>query len=525
MAAARRESLVRGVLVLALAGVLVRLSGFIYRAPLARLIHSEGLGIYQMALPAFHALLALAMGGVPLAVSNLVAEYTACGRPQVARRVLRLALTGVAVTAAVAAVTLAVAAPRLAATLGDPRAVYSLLALAPAIFLFSLEGCLRAYFQGCQLMTPTALAQMAEQALRITTTLALAYALYPLGLPYAAAGAALAAGAAGQAELRYNAVSYSRKPPERPRRWDPGEPDGRLIGRILALSWPATLGAVLLPLLTLADVGVIQRSLQATGFTRAEATALYGQYSGMAYTLVSLPSVLTGALASVLMPVAASAHAQHDRRAISRRVRLSVRVTALICLPAVVGLMVLARPLVTVVFDEPAAALPLVWLAPVAFLMPLAVVMGSVLLGLGRTGIPVRNFAIALVVKLGLDYVLATRLGIRGVSFAAVIAYLIICWLDTIALEKELGEFLPWGSLLWGPATAATAMTGALLLVTRLRPVAAEWLLLLGGLAAAPVAYAATLAITGGLRRGELADLAGPLAPRLWRWLQLWPRE
>jgi len=511
--------------VLAVAGVLVRLSGFIYRAPLARLIHSEGLGIYQMALPAFYALLSLAVGGVPLAVSNLVAEYTACGRPHVARRVLHLALTGVSATAAAAAVTLALASHRLAATLGDPRAAYSLIALAPAIFLFSLEGCYRAYFQGSQLMTPTALAQVAEQALRITTTLLLAFALYPFGLPYAAAGAAGGASAGGLASLAYLWMSYRRLPQERPQRWDSGEPDCRLIGRILTLSWPATLGAVILPLLTLADVGIIQRSLQAAGFTRAQATALYGQYSGMAYTLVGLPSVLTGALASALMPVAASAQAQHDRTAISRRVRLSVRVTALICLPAALGLMVLARPLVTLIFGEPAAAIPLVWLAPVAFLLPLSSVMASVLLGLGRTGIPVRNFAIALVVKLGLDYLLGTRFGIRGVAAAAVSAYLIICWLNTIALERELGEFLPWGSLLWGPAASAAAMTGAMLLLARLRPAAGEWLLLGCELAAAPMAYAAALAITGGLRRAELADLAGPLAPRLWRWLQLWPRE
>lgn len=510
---------------LAVAGVAVRLSGFAYRAPLARLIHAEGLGIYQMALPAFHALLALAMGGVPLALSNLVAEFAAKGRPHVARQVLRLALSGVCLTSTVAAAVLALAAPHLARLLGEPRAAPALLALAPAIVLFSIDSCYRAYFQGSQLMTPTAVAQIAEQALRIAATVFFAYAMFSRGLPYAAAGAASGAAAGGLGSLLYMLVSYGRLPPEPALRWDPGETDARLLRRIFSLSWPVTLGAVLLPLLSLADVAIIQRSLQAVGHSASQATALYGQYSGMAQTLVGLPSVLTGALGSVLMPVAASSRAQRNLGAMARRVRLGVRATALICLPASLGLMVVARPLVVLVFGEPAAAAPLLWLAPVAFLMPLAAVMGSVLLGLGRTGVPVRNLALAIVVKLGLDYALATRYGIRGVCVAAVVAYLLVCCLNTMALEKELQESFPWGRLLLGPMGAALAMAAALLMLVRLRPLAGPLALFTVQLMAAPLLYAAALAISGGLRRTELTELAGPLAPRLQRWLQLWPRD
>lgn len=513
-------------LVLAVAGALIRLTGFIYRAPLARLIHAEGLGIYQMAQPAFYALLAVALGGIPLAVSNLVAEYTAGGRSYLAHRVLQLAVSIVAISSAAAAATLALAAPVLARFLGDQRTYWSLLALAPAIFLFSLEGCYRAFFQGRQLMTPAAAAQSCEQVLRVTATLVLAYWLFPRGLEFAAAGAAFGATAGACASLGYLIWRYRRLPVEPAPRWQLDESDGWLRRRIFSLAWPGTVGGVLLPMLTLADVGIIQRSLMRAGYAAVQATALYGQYSGMAFTLVNLPSVLTGALASVLMPAAASALAKKNIPGVTRRLVIGIRVTALVCLPASLGMMVLARPLTTLVFAEPAAAIPLLWLAPVAFLMPLGMVMGAVLFGLGRTGLPVRNIVIGMALKLGLDLMLAARLGIRGVAAAAVVSHLISCWLNAIALEQQLGETLPWGRLLGGPALASGAMAVVLtLLLRRTGGLGGDLGVLALGLLVAPVAYAAALAILGGLRRRDLVELSGPLAPHLERLFQLWPRE
>ena len=58
----RKESLVRGAAALAVAGLVIKVSNLLVRIPLTRLIDSEGLGIYQIALPAFFALFHIAAG-------------------------------------------------------------------------------------------------------------------------------------------------------------------------------------------------------------------------------------------------------------------------------------------------------------------------------------------------------------------------------------------------------------------------------------------------------------------------------
>lgn len=75
----------------------------------------------------------------------------------------------------------------------DQRAYWSLLALSPAVFCATLLATLRGYFQGLQLMTPTAVSQILEQVVRVVAMILFAVVLLPYGLEYGAAGATLGA--------------------------------------------------------------------------------------------------------------------------------------------------------------------------------------------------------------------------------------------------------------------------------------------------------------------------------------------
>jgi stage V sporulation protein B len=96
----------------------------------------------------------------------------------------------------------------------DPRAYYSLLALAPAVFFVTILSSYRGYLQGCQIMTPTAVSQIAEQLVRVITMLIFASLLLPKGLEYAAGGASLGAApgaVAGLLVLIYYYIKLQKK--------------------------------------------------------------------------------------------------------------------------------------------------------------------------------------------------------------------------------------------------------------------------------------------------------------------------
>lgn len=516
----RKESLIRGAAALAVAGLVIKVSNLAVRIPLTRLIGSEGIGIYQIALPAFFALFHVAAGGVPVAVQNLVAEYTARGRRTVAEQVTRMAIQYSIIAGGASTVLLLSGASGLAILLGERRANWALVALAPAVLLFALDAVYRNYLQGRKLMTPSAVASVLEQGTKVGITVLAAYLLLPRGIDFAAAGAAVGITAGAVISVLYMIFTYGRVRAEDGPLTDPPESRALLARRMIGLAWPVTLGSVAMPLLSLVDVGIVQRGFLKVFENQSVATAMYGAYSGIAVQVVWFPIVLTNALGNALVPVLAGAKARKDMETVRERVLLGLRAAGLICLPVALGVAVLARPIAALFGDE-RAAIPLLYMAPVAYLGPLAWLMTAQLQGLGKTAPPMRNFAFAYLIKLGLDAWLAPMPGvdIRGVSGASVVLFLVMCWLNARALERELGEPLPWGWLLQGPLTAALVMGGALfgLAAMGFMPTA-SWASVSTALAVAPILYVGTLVVTRALSWDEVKALSGPLGAKLERW-------
>ena len=62
----KQKSLVGGVSILGLAGLICKVVGVLYRIPLAAYIGGEGLGIYQKVFPAYNLLLTISSAGIPI---------------------------------------------------------------------------------------------------------------------------------------------------------------------------------------------------------------------------------------------------------------------------------------------------------------------------------------------------------------------------------------------------------------------------------------------------------------------------
>lgn len=523
---ARKESLARGAAALAVAGLIIKVSNLVVRVPLTRLMTAEGLGIYQMALPAFYALYHIAAGGVPVAVQNLVAEYTARERRTVAEQVLRMAVAYSFVAGGGMACLLLLFAPLLARMLGEARVYWALVALAPAIVLFAIDSIYRNYLQGRKLMTPSAAASVLEQGTKVGVTMAAAYLLIRYGIEKAAAGAALGITVGALVSVLYMLSYYRRIRLDDGPLEDDMESRTKLARQMFKLAWPVTMGMVFMPILSLIDVGIVQRGFLKAMGDQASATAMYGAYSGIAVQVVWFPFVLTNALANALVPVLAGAKARKDKAAVVEKVLMGIRTTGLICLPVVLGVALLASPIASL-FGAPEAAVPLRVMAPAAYLGPLTWLMVAQLQGLGRTGPPMRNYAIAQVIKLALDAVLAPIPGIdvKGVALASVIMFLIASWMNARTLEEELQERLPWVWLLSGPLFASVVMGAAIfgLATAGLMP-SAHWASLSVALAVAPVLYLATLIVTKAITWQEMRELSGPVGVRLERLFQsIWP--
>ena len=74
----KKQSLIKGSLILGIAGILTRFLGLFFRWPLVMLIGDEGIGYYQLSYPLYMFFVAMA-SGVPIAMSKLISERYAVG--------------------------------------------------------------------------------------------------------------------------------------------------------------------------------------------------------------------------------------------------------------------------------------------------------------------------------------------------------------------------------------------------------------------------------------------------------------
>ena len=207
-------------------------------------------------------------------------------------------------------------------------------------------------------MWPTAISEVVEQVIRVATVLTAAWILIPRGVEYAAAGAAFGTCTGGCASLLFlllvlmfikrREVQTDRQPLQL------GEKI-KILKKLILYAFPISAGSLVLPLAQVIDTVIIPQRLQAVGMTMQEATSQFGQLSGMAGTVVFLPAVFTVSIAMSLVPHLASYRT--NRTEINQRINSALRITIIICLPAAAGLMMLAAPIMDLLFDDPGCLL------------------------------------------------------------------------------------------------------------------------------------------------------------------------
>jgi putative peptidoglycan lipid II flippase len=175
------------------------------------------------------------------------------------------------------------------------------------------------------------------------------------------------------------------------------------------------------------------------------------------------------ALGTVVYPLLSRLVARGDREGAAKAAGLALRTDLLLTLPAAVGIVLLARPIIGLLFERGAfmpssADLTARALEGYALGIPfagMAILLTRLSYAMGDMRLPVRVGLIAVSVNIALDLVLVGPLGERGLAFATSISALVSACLLLRGLRSVL---LPPGSpgpLAALPLIAVTAIMGA----------------------------------------------------------------
>ncbi len=444
----------KGTSTLLASNLINRLVDFIYRAYLVRLVGAETIGLFQIALPLYFILLLLSGAAVASAVGTLVAERLAAGDRPGVTRVFRLALIITVIGGSLTSTLLLFGGGFITErVLRDPRLHLMLLSIAPAILVVSIAGVYRGYFQGHQQMLPVALAQLLEQAatLGVTIGLLLSVATDDPAIRLALMGSGLTAGEmVGLATLQVFWARLKRTSQPTSPLTAPTISRGEVIQKIISQAGPVTLTRLVASLSMAIGTVLIPGQLMASGYSRSEATSMYGLLTGLAMPIVAFPSLITFAVSYNLIPAISAARARKDHTRVRTLFEKAHQFTLWATLPLVVSALIFPGEISHLIYGTAAPAAALQTLALFAPLLYIEQIESGVLQGLSRPGLNLRNYAISEVVTILLFFVLIQPWGLVGAALAIALGIMVEAILDYLAASSclvdqpsALAVFLP----------------------------------------------------------------------------------
>ena len=472
----KNKSLVGGISILGLAGLICKVVGVLYRIPLADYIGGEGLGIYSKVFPAYNMILTVCTVGIPVAISRMVSHYVTRQDPRSARRVFGVAAPVLAVLGLVGTLLLLLGSGSLSRQVGTPEARLGYIAIAPSVLLVCVMSAFRGYMQGHRRMLPTAISQLIEQVGKVFVALPLAVVGMHRGGPgMGAAGALLGTSIAEAVALAYMTVNHLRTA----RSLDGGEqtnapaPSRRAIAqRLAAISIPITLGGCIVPLASLIDSFMVTQLMERGGMPGPEALVRYGLYSGMVITLINVPTALAMAMSTSLVPDIASGMARGDRDYVARESRTGLRVAAVVGFPCSIGMSLLALPILHLCYgysgrytpEELQVAASLLQMSAMTIvLFTMVQATSGILQGAGRQRLPMYTLLAGVACKITLNYVLIgiPHINIHGAPIASLVCYTVSMVPNLFFVVKYAAGRMPWKDVLLRPLAATLPMGAA----------------------------------------------------------------
>ena len=445
--------------ILAIAGIIVRLIGMLYRIPLANYIGDEGNGYYSAAYNIYSIMLILSSYSLPVAVSKMVSARLARWQYRNARKILRAALFYATIVGGVGFCALWFGSGFFAEhVIKMPYSAYALKVLAPTVWIMAYLGVLRGFFQGHSTMVPTAVSQIFEQIVNAVISLLAAKSLFDLGVKsnlvygsteysyaFGAAGGALGTGAGALTALILFVGLYLMYRPKMKRRirkeqGTSAESYGMITSTLFLTVVPIIVSSSLYNSSTVIDNVLFGQIMTGLGEAKQIASQ-WGIYSGKYHLLFNIPVAVANSLSSSLIPALSRAVAEKDRKQTLNRIASAIRFSMIIAIPSAVGLAVLAAPISNLLFpgrDNTDLIKMTCYGSSAVVVYSLSTVTNAVLQGINRMKTPIRNAGISLVLHTVILFVMLRYLhmGIYGVLYANILFALFICILNARSIAR-----------------------------------------------------------------------------------------
>lgn len=521
----RESSLIKNAFILSTAAILSKVVGAFYQAFLYQTVGSAGVGIYMKGISFYAMLLAISASGIPIAISKLMAEERSRGNYRTANQIFNYSTLILTILGVVFSFGMFLFAPYIAEVIfKDPRTLYVLQAMSPALLIVTIMGAFRGYFQGHQNMLPTGISQIVEQLARVTfsvlITLYLIRRTNYIPIIRIINGVALGPfiGALFGIIVLILYLFREKNQTNEPLTNKHHTSKKVLVKRILLFAIPVTMSALLPTLMDVVEGVIMPNNLLNIGFSIHLTDSLYGSFSGAVMALVNLIVATSAAFAISIVPAISSALGRNNYPEVIRKINLSMKMVCLISIPSGLGLLFLGEPVLDLIFNAGDAYGILQYSIFMVLFIGLYHNTTGILQGLGKTYIPIISLGIGLLINvIFLNLLMSIKaINVMGAPIAYTLAYLVAFIINYIAIKKHLKFHTSWKS--WLPPVILSGLIAAATAYVLYNPLfrlfhlfvgkgTSQLVALLVGVAGAVIVYAFSLILSKGIKKEEAMSI------------------
>ena len=519
----KKQTFLQGTAVLAMATILVKLMGFLFKVPLNNIIGDDGFGYFNTAYDVYNVLLMISTTGLPVAMSRMISQAQTLGNHAQIRRIYKTSLYVFLTIGILGSLGMLVFCRQLSVMVTtNDNSWAAIAALAPCVLLICLVSAYRGFFQGQSNMTPTSVSQIFEAVARLIVGLGLAWLVMKLtgeaavraqgivlapgenassygDITLAAGGAIMGVTIGSLISVIYLHHKFRQSNQILSMAGGEAKSNRSTMKELLAIAVPITLGSAGLQIINLFDTMIYMRRLTgALAWTEKMADSAKGIYN-FCQTVFALPCSFIPTITIAVIPAITASLTKKDLREAKGTSESAVRTMALIAMPCAAGLFVMAEPIIRLLCasyteDKIQLATPMLAILGLAVIFnSLVLLLNAIMQAHGDVITPVINMLIGGIVKIIVNYILVGQpaLNIIGAPIGTLICYIAITAMDLISMRQHIqARPAVFGNLI-RPLLASVLMGAATWMVYHALAAAVSWkLACMAALVFAVVLYA-----------------------------------
>lgn len=477
-----------GVLVLTIANILVKIIGVFLKVPLASIIGTNGMGYYSAAYDIYVWLYMVSTAGIPVAISIMISESRSKGNLREAKKIFKIALRAFIVIGTLGMAIMMVGCKWFSSLYEMPHLYWSILAIAPTLLFVCISCAIRGYFQGYQHMTPTAISEVIESLGKLIIGIVLAlwsirrfdvdfsgkkWSVDTLGsdlkewitvsdekFAKAAAFTILGLTIGVFISMCYLIIKKRlfredifNKEFERPDADTlPVRSSGTLLKTLVIIAVPVTISASMMSFTNMLDGMIIGKRLASFGYGEKVITGMIGAFKTQVVTFFNLPPALIYPISGSLVPYLSTVRSTGTKEELHKIMNSSVKVTSLIALPCALGMSVLSKPIIQLLFSMKDNPGEMAYNTPVllsvqalaVFFVALLAITNSFLQAHKYQWYPIYSIIAGSVVKILSSLLLIGQRNIQilGAPLGTLLCYITIVFFNFFFVARKIG-FIP----------------------------------------------------------------------------------